>query len=291
MIPSLRAHWPEYMMEAAGLGLFMVSAGVFGVLLEYPGWPIRAALPDPFVRRVLMGAAMGLTAVGLIYYPWGRQSGAHYNPAVTLSFLRLGKIQPVDAGFYLAAQFVGGTLGVALVWVLLGARFSDAPVSFVATLPGRTGVAAAFAGEVLISGLLMFMVLATTSSPRWTRFTGVFAGVLLMLYIAFEAPLSGMSINPARTFASALPGGLWIAWWVYFTAPPLGMLGAVELYRALSPRPHSGCPKLNRHSDRRCIFCGYPGPQRAEANMQEVSELVGACNPLDGSASNPAARV
>lgn len=286
MTTTLRAHWPEYLMEAAGLGFFMVSAGVCGVILEFPGSPIHALLPDPLVRRALMGVAMGLTAIVLIYYPWGQQSGAHYNPAVTLAFLRLGRIKRLDAACYVAAQFVGGTLGVILVHVLFGARFAQAPVSFVATLPGPHGALTAFTAEAVISGLLMFMVLVTTVSRRWMRYTGVFAGMLLALYITFEAPLSGMSINPARTFASALPARLWTAWWVYFTAPPLGMLAAVELYRMAIKQAHKCCAKLNHHTARRCIFCGF-GMHNDRPATQTTS--VAARNRESNVASNPAA--
>ena len=80
-------------MEAAGLGIFMISAGVIATILEYPGWPVRQIIADPFWRRVLMGIAMGLTAIGIIYSPWGKRSGAHINPAITLTFLRLRKLK------------------------------------------------------------------------------------------------------------------------------------------------------------------------------------------------------
>ena len=79
-------HWPEYLMEAALLGLFMISACAFTVLLEFPGSPVRQAVPDPGIRRFLTGLAMGTTAIALIYSPWGKQSGAHFNPAMTLTF-------------------------------------------------------------------------------------------------------------------------------------------------------------------------------------------------------------
>lgn len=256
MKSALAQHWPEYLMEAAGLGLFMVSAGLFGTLLEYPGSPVYEALPFPFVRRVLMGLAMGLTAVVLIYYPWGQQSGAHYNPAVTLTFLRLGKVQPWDALFYAAAQFIGGVAGVLLVTMILGASFTSPPVQYVATLPGAPGIAIAFVAEAIISGLLMATVLVSTNSPRLMGLTGVFAGVLLLLYIAFEAPLSGMSINPARTFASAFPARIWTALWIYLLAPPIGMLLAAETYRLVKGIAHVHCAKLNHVTRRRCIFCG-----------------------------------
>ncbi len=69
MLNALKQHWPEYLIEAAGLGFFMLSACAFGTLLEYPGSPVRQAINDPFARRILMGAAMGLTAVAIVYSP------------------------------------------------------------------------------------------------------------------------------------------------------------------------------------------------------------------------------
>jgi len=107
-------HWPEYLMELTGLGLFMISASVTTVALEHPSSPAQALIPDPVARRALIGIAMGLTAAALVYSPWGQQSGAHLNPAVTLTFLRLGKIAPRDAALYIGAQFVGGLAGILL---------------------------------------------------------------------------------------------------------------------------------------------------------------------------------
>jgi aquaporin Z len=266
-------------MEAAGLGLFMVSAGVFAVLLEAPGSPLRAALPDPLLRRALMGLAMGGTAIALIYSPWGRQSGAHLNPAVTLTFLRLGKVEPWDAVFYALAQGAGGALGVLLVLLALGRAFADPPVGYVATLPGSAGTAVAFAAEAGISGLLMLVVLTVSNHPRLMRTTGLFAGALVAAYITVEAPLSGMSMNPARTFASALPSLISSSrpfeqpLWIYFLAPPLGMLLAAQLYLALATRIRAAadpvaCAKLVHATDRRCIFCGF---RPAPASSPEVS--------------------
>jgi aquaporin Z len=71
MKSALATHWPEYLMEAAGLGIFMLSAGGFGIVLFHPASPIVSAVADPLLRRFLMGCAMGLTAVCLIYPPWG----------------------------------------------------------------------------------------------------------------------------------------------------------------------------------------------------------------------------
>jgi aquaporin Z len=255
---ALRRHWPEYLMEGAELGLFMVSAGIFGTLLFHPGSPLVALWPDPLARRALMGAIMGLTAIGLIYSPWGQQSGAHLNPAVTLAFWRLGKVATWDALFYVLAQFAGGALGVLLVLALLGQAFADPPVHYVATAPGPHGVAAALLAEIAISFGLMLTVLLATNAQKLMRLTGVFAGCLVALYITVEAPVSGMSMNPARTLASALPGRLFDALWIYFAGPVAGMLLAVEAYRLIRRTPDVVCAKLNHHTHRRCIFrCGY----------------------------------
>ena len=253
---AIARHWPEYLIEAAGLGFFMISACGFGVLLEHPASPVRQAVGDPLLRRILMGLAMGLTAAGIIYSRWGKRSGAHINPAVTLTFFRLGKIAPHDAVFYAAAQFLGGVTGVVLSQLALGDLLSDPAVNFVATIPGPEGVGVAWVAEALISMLLMAAVLAVSNSERWGRFTGLSAATLVFTYISLEAPLSGMSMNPARTFGSALPANVWTALWVYFTAPPLGMLLAAEVYRRRAERVL--CAKLHHQNEERCIFrCGY----------------------------------
>jgi aquaporin Z len=257
-LQALRAHWPEYLIEAWGLGSFMLSAAFFVTLLEYPGSPLHGLVADPFLRRVLIGIAMGLTAVALIYSPWGQQSGAHMNPAVTLSFLRLGKVKPIDAAFYVLAQFAGGTAGVLLAAGIAGAGFTGRPVNWVATTPGEAGAGIAFVAEAAISALMMFAVLAVSNAPRLARWTGVVAGCLVALFIAFEAPLSGMSMNPARSFASAAPGGLWQDLWIYLSAPVLGMLAGAQIYVALRRKVH--CAKLDHSPRRRCIHCGYTPP-------------------------------
>ncbi|HEU4530310.1 MAG TPA: aquaporin [Steroidobacteraceae bacterium] len=254
---SLRAHWPEYLIEAWALGMFMVSAGVFAVILDAPGSPVNQAVGDPDLRRALGAIAMGLTAIAIIYSPWGQRSGAHMNPAVTLAFLHLGKVKLPDALFYVAAQFAGGTLGVLLVWLVFGDSFAEPPVQFAATVPGEHGVAAAMLAEFLISLGMMAMILAVGGSARLQRFTGLFAGFLVAAYITFESPLSGMSMNPARTFASAAPAGMFGWMWLYVAAPVLGMLSAAFLHERLFSRAPVPCAKYDHAPGQRCIHCGY----------------------------------
>src|SRR5574342_646730 len=258
MSEALKRHWPEYMMEAAGLAAFMISACLFAALLEHPGSPIRQALPAPLLRRFLMGLAMGLTAIGIIYSPWGKQSGAHINPAVTLTFLRLGKVRPWDGLFYVIAQFTGGVAGIVVSAAILWPWIADAHVNYVATVPGAGGTGLAFVAELLISFGLMSTVLIASNTHRLARFTGLFAGILVATYITLEAPLSGMSMNPARTFGSAVGAQTWAFLWIYFTAPPLGMLLAAEAFRRVKGVHAVLCAKLHHHNDKRCIFrCGY----------------------------------
>jgi aquaporin Z len=253
---ALSGHWPEYLIEAWALGMFMVSASLFTLWFEQPGSALNHAIVNSDVRRGLIGLAMGITAILLIYSPWGKRSGAHMNPAVTVAFLSLGRIEPWNALFYVLAQFLGGALGVLLVWGLYGEAFAAPPVGFIATMPGRAGTGTAFVAETAMSTALMFTVLMVSRHKRWSRYTGVVAGILVASFITFEAPLSGMSINPARTLASALPGGLWHAIWIYFTAPVLGMWAATRLYNLAHPNP--GCARLSTHSIAfPCIHCGY----------------------------------
>src|SRR2546429_9897972 len=136
MSTALARHWPEYAMEAWGLGLFMAAAGLFGVLLYHPASPTAHAVADPFLRRVVMALAMGLTVIALIYSPWGQRSGAHFNPAVTLTFFRLGKVAGWDAGFYAVAQTAGGVLGIIGVAAPLGGRLAPPAGPSRATVPG-----------------------------------------------------------------------------------------------------------------------------------------------------------
>lgn len=246
-------------MEAAELAVFMMSACVVVTVLEHPASPVRGALPDPLLRRILVGLAMGLTAIGIIYSPWGKQSGAHLNPSVTLAFFRLGKVKPWDALFYVLGQFAGGIAGVLAASVILGSALAHPSVNYAATTPGPQGVGLAFLAEVMISFGLMYVVLIVSNTDRMARLTGLFAGILVATYISLEAPLSGMSMNPARTFGSALPAQTWTALWVYFTAPLLGMLLAADVYLWLHGAQKIFCAKLHHQNPKRCIFCGDPG--------------------------------
>jgi aquaporin Z len=225
-VQALRLHWPAFLIEAWALGSFMICAAAASTV-----W--RDLEPHRQLMRV--GITMGATAIALIYSPWGRRSGAHMNPSVTLAFLSLGRISPVNAAFYIVFQFVGGYLGVLIAWVFLGASFAAPPVRFIVTQPGPLGGAAAFGGEFATSYVLMLAILVVSNDKRWGGCTGLLAGLLIALYVMVESPLSGMSMNPARTLASALPARECSDLWLYFVAPVAAMWLAARTFHAMVP--------------------------------------------------------
>ena len=141
---ALKHNWPLYACEAAELAIFMLSACAFTIFLFDRSWPGPQQIPSMIIRRVLMGIAMGITAVLIIQSPLGKRSGAHFNPAITLTYFRLGKITLWDAAFYVFFQFIGGVLGVAVAAIIFRSSLSKPAVNYLVTVPGRYGTAAAF---------------------------------------------------------------------------------------------------------------------------------------------------
>jgi aquaporin Z len=256
MTDFLSEHWPEYLIEAALLGLYMMAAGTFAVILQAPLLPIHIWVRSPFIRRLLYGVAMGAVSIGLVYSPWGRRSGAHANSAITFTFWWLGKVTTFDALFYVTAQFAGGISGVAAIALIFGDFFRLPPVTYVATQPGPKGDWWALAAEFLMSFLVMSTILSATNRPVLAQYTGYFTGSLVAIFLTLEAPLSGMSMNPARTFSPAVVAWLWRGTWVYFVGPVIGMLLAVEVRHRLMHASTDACAKLYHDEHTRCIFFG-----------------------------------
>jgi aquaporin Z len=258
MAEAFKRHWPEYLMEAAELGLFMFSACALTVLLFHPSSPVAQTIHDGLLRRLLMGTAMGSMAIGIIFSPLGQRSGAHFNPSVTWTFFRLGKIDLSDAAFYTLFQFAGGIAGVMLASLTFHRLVAHQSVNYAVTLPGSNGPIVALLAEIIISFILMSVILTVSNTKRLARWTGIFAGALVATYITIESPISGMSMNPARTLSSAVGARVWMSLWIYFVAPPLGMLLAAEVYRRLNSGGAIACAKLHHHNNQRCIFrCNF----------------------------------
>jgi aquaporin Z len=241
-------------MDGALLGLFMVSACLSVALFEHPNSPLRQRLDSALVRRALLGVVMGVTAAGLIYSPWGKRSGAVMNPAMTLCFLRLGKLEPLAALGYTLAQFAGAALGVALSALLLGSWLAHPAVNYLITAPGASGPVVAWLAELGIGFSMLTLVMMVNRVPRLAPRSGLFAAALLALLITFEAPLSGTSLNPARSFGSALVARCFHDLWIYLTAPVSGMLLGLELQSRLFADRERLCGKLNHSRIRSCFL-------------------------------------
>ena len=126
-------------MEAVELALYMFCACAFATLLQHPASPVRHWISSAALRRALMGLAIGATVIAIVMTPWGKQSGGHFNPAITFSFYRLGKVEFWDAIFYVLAQFFGAVCGVTIArYVLAGAPLNSA-IRCVVTVPGSYG--------------------------------------------------------------------------------------------------------------------------------------------------------
>ncbi len=225
-------HWKAYLMEAAGLAGFVIGAGLLTIFLEHPDLAVmHSFLKDhPLLRRAPMGIIMG-AYIFFITLVFGKKSGAHINPAATIAFLRLSKIKFKDALFYMIAQFAGAVIAAQLLKYFTGDLFSHPLIDFGVAKPMPPhGSMAAFVAEFIISFILMLLTLMASSSRKYEKYVAVLSGVLIAFYIIIEMPFSGMSLNPARSFAAALAANEWNHLWIYFIAPPVAMLLAAEVF-------------------------------------------------------------
>jgi aquaporin Z len=230
MIHAFKTNWKLYLMEALGLAIFMISACFFTALLESENSQIRRTINASFNRSVVMGFMMGLTALFIFYSRFTSPSGSQINPAVTITFLRLGKIQKWDAFYYIIFQFIGGTLAVYIMAGLMDNMLTAPPVNYVVTVPGKYGIWGAACMEFFIAFVMMCMVLFTSEHEKSKKYTRVIASCLVCFNVIVAGPVSGFGMNPARTFSSALPANIWSAFWIYLLIPILAMLCAAEYY-------------------------------------------------------------
>jgi aquaporin Z len=222
----------SYLMEAVGLAGFVLGAGLLSIFLEHPDLPaMKSWLKDyPALRRVPLGIIMGayISAVILLF---GKKSGAHINPSVTWTFYRLNKMSVSNAWLYTIAQFIGASAAALLLKLTLGEWFGHEKIGYGVTkpTPPHTTMEAFFA-EFIISFILMLITLFTITSKRREEHIALISGIIIGLYLIVEIPFSGMSLNPARSFAGSLAANKWEHLWLYFIAPPLAMLLAAEVF-------------------------------------------------------------
>ena len=188
----------------------------------------------------LVGVALahGLV-IGVMASAVGHISGGHFNPAVTLGFLVVRRIELRMALAYWAAQFVGAVLAALLISGLLPDTVTD-PVSLGAPLVGGgIGAGAAFVIEAFLTFFLVWVIFATAADPRGTfkSIAGLAIGFTITLDILFGGPFTGAAMNPARAFGPELVGGYWSNAWVWYLGPALGGVLAALAYEFLYLRP------------------------------------------------------
>ena len=228
-----RLHWFEYGAELVGTA-FLLFAGVSAVVFDFgAGSPLVSVVPDKSVRLLITGLLFAGSSSLVAISPLGKLSGGHINPAVTLAFWAQGKMHPFDLGGYILGQFLGaitGTLLVVLLW-----RGKAASVGDGATIPGAGyPLWAVFLVEVSLTFLLVLCIFFFVSSSRLMRWTPLMVWILLAMMVWLAAPISGTSLNPARSFGPALVSWSWHEQWLYWVAPPMGALLAVGAFRLLA---------------------------------------------------------
>jgi MIP family channel proteins len=187
---------------------------------------------------------LGVVGIGIVFgliimvmiYATGHLSGAHINPAVTLAFTLTRHFPGRDALAYVAAQIIGAVVGT----LVLVAVWPDQPAQLGATVPS-IGVGSALVYEVVLTAFLMFVIMAVATDTRAVGAAAAIAiGGTVGLDAIFGGPVTGASMNPARSFAPALVSGTWTDFWIYIVGPVVGAaLGAFayQLVRGEHPGP------------------------------------------------------
>lgn len=250
----MKDHWPEYLAEFFGTALMLVI-GVGAIVLLWSDSSVMPGLiPSEALRRLITGTIFAGGATAVVLSPLGQRSGGHLNPAVTFAFWWKDQITTADALCYMVAQMLGACLGVLVIAMACGKAAQSVQLGL--TLPGAGyGVGTAFVAEVVITFMLVFLILYCVNNSKLAPRTPWFAGSLVAFLVLVEAPVSGTSLNPARSFAPALLTGNFDANWLYWVAPMLGALAAVLAFGVLfENKRNSGCAKLYHTERYRCIF-------------------------------------
>lgn len=221
------------------VGTFLLVVFAVGTATLSFGFKFTGASTSAGV--VTTALAFGLVLLALVY-AIGPVSGCHVNPAVTIGFLATGRISLPEAIGYWLAQFAGGILGALVLWgIFSGApAYSTSKQGLGADGYGSASLvhinqAGAFGAEVVLTFLFVVVVLAATSHARSAGFAGIAIGLALSVDHLFSIPLTGTSVNPARSLGPAVVvGGLALSQvWLFIVAPLVGGIAAAIGYRLL----------------------------------------------------------
>jgi aquaporin Z len=221
--------WKLFGAELIGTAL-LVAVGLSIVIFDLGrGSPLAQMLPSDAWRRFVTGFFFGTTGALITLSPLGKESGAHINPAVTLGFWLMGRLRARHAVGYVLCQLAGALIGAVplLAWGAMGRS-----VAYGATVPSpQYGVAWALLGEAVTTFALIFGLFFFLRHRSLRAFTPALFPPLYAIMVWLEAPISGTSTNPARSFGPAVISGDWHGWWIYWLGPFVGTVLAVAGYR------------------------------------------------------------
>lgn len=253
-------HWPEYAAELLGTA-FLLFIGLSAVTFDFgTGSPLASVLPDSGARRLITGIIFAGSGSLIAISPLGKLSGGHINPVVSLAFWIQGKVHQYDLVGYIVSQFIGAILGVALLALVWGKRAVS--VQNGVTTPGAGyPLWSVFLIEMGLTFLLIFCIFFFVSSPRLMHWTPLMTWILVAVMVWLEAPISGTSLNPARSFGPALISWFWQNQWLYFLAPLCGAMLAVAVFRLITAGKRDVLTAKMYHVPYyRCIFKNVRAP-------------------------------
>ena len=215
----MRTALPRYAAEA--LGTFcLVFCGTSAIVVD--------GVTGGRIGHLGVSLVFGLIVLAMVYAV-GHVSGAHLNPAVTLGFFAAGRHPAREVAPYVAAQLLGAAAASLVVRALFGLK-----AGLGATLPGGPA-AQSFWLETVLTFMLMFTIMGVATDDRAEgTMAGIAIGAVVALEAAFGGPISGASMNPARSFGPALVSGSFARHWVYWAGPALGAVLGAAAYRLIS---------------------------------------------------------
>jgi aquaporin Z len=226
--------WSLFVSELIGTALLVVVGLSLVIPMFGTGSPMPGRIPGEGLRRLITGFLFGATGASIALSPVGKVSGAHINPAVSLAFRLMGKLDFRTTLVYILAQLIGAVVG-SLLLLLWGAMGTS--IAFGATFPGPGySPSTALVGEVVTTYAMVALLAVFLGFRKIRPFTPALFPPLYALMVWAESPISGTSTNPARSPGPSVISGQWDGWWIYWVGPMVGMILAVIACSFLAKR-------------------------------------------------------
>lgn len=214
--------WRLFIAEMAGTALLLLVGLSIVIFMFGSGSPMERLIPEIWIRRAMTGFLFGGTGALIALSAIGRESGAHINPVVTMTFLLFGKMDKRTAVIYIVAQLLGAVLGCLPLplWGELGRS-----IAFGATTPGVGYTTQdALLGEAVTTFIMVSLLIVSLGFRSTRPYTPALFPFLYAIMVPLEAAVSGISTNPARSFGPSVISGVWQSGWIYWAGPIAGAL-------------------------------------------------------------------